>query len=107
MPRAGRCSSLRTGHDESRARQIARAVDLAARYGPYRANCLKRSLVLGYFLTKNDITCDLILGAEITDQGTAAHAWVEYFGVVLNDRQDVGQRFNAFLETSTKSQNYE
>ena len=77
--------------------QLARAVDLTAMYGLYRANCLARSLVLYRFLQGSRINCYLRIGADLSRDGLFAHAWVEYEGVVLNDRADVVERF-AVLE---------
>jgi len=78
------------------ARRAARAVNIAARYGPYRANCLKRSLVLDRWLHRQGIESQLKLGAGLVEGDLSAHAWVEHGGVVLNDHKDVGKRFNVF-----------
>jgi hypothetical protein len=81
------------------ARSVARGVSLAARYGPYRANCLKRSLVLVDLLRERGIECELKMGTELVDQELAAHAWVEHAGVVLNDHRHVGRRFSVFVSS--------
>ncbi|MFC1688477.1 lasso peptide biosynthesis B2 protein [Pseudomonadota bacterium] len=77
----------------AQALQIARAVDLTAMYGLYRANCLKRSLVLCRFLRGRCINCDLRIGADLSRGELFAHAWVEHAGIVLNDSPDVSERF--------------
>jgi hypothetical protein len=86
-------SDLPPERELAKALQIARAVDLTAIYGLYRANCLKRSLVLCRFLRGRGISCDLRIGADLSHGELSAHAWVEHAGVVLNDSDDVAQRF--------------
>ena len=83
-----------------KALQIARAVDLTALYGPYRANCLERSLVLCRFLRRKGIDFDLRIGADLSRGELFAHAWVEHAGFVLNDSADVVERF-ATLESDS------
>lgn len=92
-----RSSGLPPEEAMAQALQIARAVDLTAMYGLYRANCLKRSLVLCRFLRSRCINCDLRIGADLSRGELFAHAWVEHAGIVLNDRADVSERF-AILE---------
>ena len=82
------------------ARRISRAVDLAALYSFYRANCLKRSLVLCRQLHKHAIECDLKLGADLADQQFSAHAWVTHRGVILNDSRTVINGFSEFKSNS-------
>ena len=81
-----------------RARRVARAVDLAALYGPYRANCLKRSLVLCRQLHKRKLPGQLRLGASRPGGEFSAHAWVEVGGNVINDQPEIPARF-AVLDT--------
>ena len=90
-----RPSGLSAEDELATALQIARAVDLAALYGLYRANCLKRSLVLCWFLRRRGINFDLRIGADLADGALHAHAWVEHAGVLLNDSVDVAERFAA------------
>jgi len=78
------------------ARRIARAVGIAARYGPYRATCLKKSLVLARLLQRRGIEHELKLGADFVDGDFSAHAWVEHRGIPINDDPDVGKRFASF-----------
>ena len=78
------------------ARRAARMVNAAAGHGLYRANCLKRCLVLEWFLARRGIACELKIGATREGEEFGAHAWVECRGEVLNDRADVGERFGSF-----------
>jgi hypothetical protein len=81
------------------ARGISRLVEAAARHGPCRAPCLPRSLVLWWVLRRQGIRGDLRVGVRRVEGQLEAHAWVEYLGLALNDRDDVRQRFAAFDRT--------
>lgn len=78
------------------AQSISRMVFLAAIYGPYRANCLKKSLTTWWLLGRRGIPSTLKIGVNKQDGDFNAHAWVEYQGHVLLDTADVGERFSAF-----------
>jgi hypothetical protein len=84
----------------AQAREITRAVDIAVNRVPFVANCLARSLVLCRFLQLAGVSCDLRFGADLSEVGFSAHAWVEHKGVALNDSQGVGSRFVPFGSSS-------
>jgi hypothetical protein len=69
------------------------AINRAKRYGPYPGNCLSQSLTLLWLLRRSGFSPSLQLGVRLTDSTFAAHAWVEYEGRVLNDTQDVHERY--------------
>jgi hypothetical protein len=73
-----------------------RMVRVAVRYYQPWANCLKQSLVLWILLRFQGIISELRIGVQRESNKFSAHAWVEYQGVVLNDTDDVHQRFHAF-----------
>jgi hypothetical protein len=73
-----------------------RMVKVAVRYQRPWANCLKRSLVLWALLRCQGIDSQLRIGVRQTAGEFAAHAWVDYDGVVLNDTQDVELEFSPF-----------
>jgi hypothetical protein len=78
------------------SRQAARMVSIAAVHGICRSTCLDRSLALWALLRCQGIDSDLHLGVR-KDQGNfEAHAWVEIDGRVINDTDDVRQRFSPF-----------
>lgn len=89
--------------DDPAARQAAAerlgwCVQVAAAYGPWRANCLQRSLVLWWLLRRRGLEGDLRIGVR-RDPASGVlefHAWIEYGGFVLNDRRDVRQRYATF-----------
>jgi hypothetical protein len=78
------------------AQGTSRLVEVAARHGLCRVSCLPHSLVLWWLLRRQGIRGDLRIGVRRGEAQFEAHAWVEYLGIALNDRDDVHQRFAAF-----------
>ena len=78
------------------ARATARMVSLAARYGPYRATCLKQSMVTLWLLWHQGIPCHVRIGVRRESNPFQAHAWVEYQGEALNEGSDIHERFVPF-----------
>lgn len=97
-------SRLSLEEEQVLARRIARSIGIAASYGPYRANCLKRSLVLAMLLHNRGIAHELKLGAAVQDGDFSAHAWVERLGVPLNDDPAVKGRFKEFRGNARQGQ---
>ena len=87
------------------ARRTAWLMVKALGFSPIKGKCLSQSLVLWHLLCRQGITSQLRIGFEKADahlpvasDNFTAHAWVECQGVVLNDRQDVYERFVVFDE---------
>jgi transglutaminase superfamily protein len=78
--------------------RIATLVNIAALNVPFHSTCLTRSLLLGWILQRRGITSQLCIGVRLTQGVLDAHAWVEYAGVPINDRPDVGEQFAPFTE---------
>jgi Transglutaminase-like superfamily len=78
------------------ARETWRLVQWAARYGPYRGNCLSQSLTLWWLLRRQGLESDLRIGVSTAGGRFEAHAWIEFQGIVVNDRPDVRERFGVF-----------
>ena len=78
------------------AQSIARIVLVAANHGPYRANCLKKSLVTRWLLSRRGIETDLKIGVNKDEGNFNAHAWVEFQRTVLNDTADIDEHFSVF-----------
>lgn len=81
------------------ARDYARAVDRAARGLPFSTSCLERSLALRRLLRGQGLATDLRIGVRRSPDGLTAHAWLELSGTVLNDSEDVHERYAAFSES--------
>ncbi len=78
--------------------RTATLVNIAAQRFPFPPTCLTRSLLLGWVLRRNGIASQLRIGVRLAEGAVEAHAWVEYAGVPVNDRPDVGERFAPFAE---------
>lgn len=75
--------------DEERARQLSLAVDRASRWGPLRPRCLVRAVALHRLLASAGLDgAEVRVGVERGPDGFAAHAWVDYGGLVLGDAPD-------------------
>jgi hypothetical protein len=86
------------------AQGTAWALAVVVKYGPWKPNCLLRSLALGWFLGRKGIPFEIQIGVPGGNAGVSdgsepdfsAHAWLELDGVVLNDRQDIAAEFSPF-----------
>ena len=93
------------------ARDTSYAMAVAIKYGPWRPKCLVRSLALGWFLGRKGIPFEVRIGVRdgqsmIGSDGKldfTAHAWVEFDGVVLNDKEDVAEDYRPFSSGSSFS----
>ncbi len=72
-------------------------VNLAARRGLWRANCLERSLVTCWIAVNRGIPADLRIGLRQDEDGERRfHAWVEADGRVINDSPMVASEYQTF-----------
>jgi hypothetical protein len=81
---------------EPQAKVIARLIQAAACRIPFRITCLVRSTTLWWFLRRQGIASEIRIGVNKEQDGFQAHAWVEMNGMVLNDRDDIGNQYAAF-----------
>ena len=66
--------------------QLAWAVDRVASFGPIRAQCLARSIALVRLLeARGHHGATVRVGVARIGERMAAHAWVEYGGVIISD----------------------
>jgi len=83
--------------EKEKACVIARMVAVASGHGPYRANCLKQSMVLWWMLARHGISSEIIFGVlKEKKDSFGAHAWVEYNGINLCDSNVIQQQVLAF-----------
>lgn len=75
---------------------LVRMVDVAASHGIVRAHCLPRSLAAWWMLRRQGVASEIRIGVNQQENVFQAHAWVERNGVILNDSDDMHQRFAAF-----------
>jgi hypothetical protein len=69
---------------------VARVVRIAATYGPYRATCLPRAIVLWGLLRREGFEPVVAMGVRKGARGVEAHAWVELEGVTFDQTADSG-----------------
>jgi hypothetical protein len=82
--------------EAGRACRTAWLVQVAARSFAGRDSCLSQSLVLWWLLRYRGLGSKLRVGVRKCGEQLQAHAWVEYRGLVLNDRGDEGSPFVSF-----------
>lgn len=81
-----------------KANITARMISIAARVGPYRANCLKQSLLLWWWFARQGISSEIKFGVPKTPgESFGAHAWVECDGASLSDSQRYYQQFSVLM----------
>jgi hypothetical protein len=81
-----------------RATEVARSVSIAARRGPFRATCLRRSLLVWWWLRRGGIQTSICFGVRTSAGKLEAHSWVEYSGAVLDDSTDVRNEYRLLHE---------
>lgn len=68
------------------AQRCAELTAIAARNGPYRANCLHQSLALCHVLRQHGLPARLRIGVLPQVRPFQAHAWVELDGIPLGQQ---------------------
>lgn len=84
---------------EDTKQHIARARHLiryTRKNGPFKGNCLSRSLLMMTILKRQGINSQLLIGVRFEGSEFKAHAWLERNGKPLNESKDVRQRFSVF-----------
>ena len=87
---------LSAEHQLALAKDTAYAVAVAIKYGPLRPLCLLRSLTLGWFLGRRGVPYEVRIGVPGGKFDFSAHAWVEFAGVALNDKEAVADEYTPF-----------
>ena len=76
------------GPVDPRVIALGKAVDRTASYGLVRAHCLVRSIALKRLLEDKGFPGAVIrVGVRPNNGGMQAHAWVEYNGTVIGDKE--------------------
>jgi len=86
------------------ADRTARAVRVAATYGPWRGNCLHRSITLWWMLRLQGVECDLRFGARMEGGALDAHSWVECEGASLDTAGSADRRYAPFVRAPTRDE---
>ncbi len=80
------------------AQLLANLSTATARRFLLRTNCLEQSLVIWFLLRRRGIPATLRFGGRKEHDRFAAHAWVEWQNIVLNDEGGVHAEFAPFEE---------
>jgi len=72
-------------------RRVRGMVDRAQMYYPKKAMCLQRSAVVTCLLRRRGIAAEMVLAAQSFPP--KAHAWAEFAGEVINDRNSVKSEY--------------
>lgn len=82
--------------DARTAKRIAHIAQTVTSRIPGEYNCLTRSLVVWWLIGGNDSATIRFGVSSDSDHGFRFHAWVEKGDVVINDLQDVAERYLPF-----------
>ncbi|CAM3978560.1 lasso peptide biosynthesis B2 protein [Smaragdicoccus niigatensis] len=74
-------------------RRSAAAVATVVRHSPSTVRCLPRSLAVAYLSRRRGHHLDIVIGIAPGTGDLAAHAWVEFAGIPVNDTADVRERY--------------
>ena len=77
-------------------------VEIASRRHLYPMSCLRQSLVMQRLLGSQGLATDLRIGAQHQDGELRAHAWLEFQGAPIGERQEIEERYRP-LEALKKS----
>lgn len=84
---------VRQDYTENDVRTVARMIKIAAIFGPYRANCLRQSLLLWWVMMRRGINVYLRIGVNHENEKFMAHSWVEWNGEILIGGFEEGKKF--------------
>ena len=70
------------------AAHLAWLVEVAGRYTPVTATCLKKALVLSWLLGRRGTRTELRIGVARHEGRLKAHAWLDYDGRVILGHQE-------------------
>lgn len=75
---------------------LAKLVNIAARHTLGPRHCLTRSLLLGWLLRRRGVATALRIGVQLAGSSLDAHAWIEFEGIPVNDRLEIGEQYASF-----------
>jgi len=74
-------------------------VELAARNHIYPMTCLRRSLAMQTLLSKRGVNTDLFIGVRRNQEKLEAHAWLEYQGQPIGEKDPPTGQFTPLKTT--------
>ena len=85
------------------AQNIAVLVSIAARRSPYKATCLRQSLVSWWLLQRKGIVTTLIVGVGKEDGSFKAHAWIELNGTPIFKNEYSQMTYSSIYHTGSET----
>ncbi len=82
--------------------RLAWLVEIASRYTPVTATCLKKALVLSWLLARRGTQTEVRIGVAHHEGRLKAHAWLAYDGQVVLGHQELA-RYETLLPHVTES----
>lgn len=73
---------------------IIKLSEITGRAHIRKMNCLRRCLSQQQMLSKRGFTTRMHIGVSIDDEKLKAHAWLTFHGEVINDSNDVTNRYS-------------
>ena len=80
------------------SKHVSNLVSVASRYGLYHATCLRRSLLVWWWLRRMGIQPELRIGVKKVDGQLYAHAWLRLGNEIVTDDAEVERSFSAFKD---------
>lgn len=69
--------------DMQRAERLAQLAAVAGKRGLYANTCLRQALVVHWWLRRQGLPAQLVIGAQPAEAELDAHAWIELQGIPL------------------------
>ena len=91
--------------DATLAKQIKLIIklsEIAARFQIRKMNCLRRCLSQQQMLKKRGFSAQMHIGVRFEEEQLLAHAWLTIQGKVINDSEDVIDRYSELKSVSEK-----
>jgi hypothetical protein len=80
------------------SKHLSSLVTVASRYGLYHATCLRRSLLIWWWLRRMGIQTELCIGVKKLEGQLVAHAWIKLGNEIVTDDAEVERSFSAFKD---------
>src|SRR3712207_5597048 len=91
-----RPSASRAEVDVQQLRRLGHRVNRIGGFELGAESCLPTSIVFDWLCRRRGIESDLCIGVRFAERRLQAHAWVEWGGIPLNDREDIALNFAPF-----------
>ena len=95
-------SSINDATLANQIKQIIKLSETAARFHIRKTNCLRRCLSQQQMLKKRGFAAQMHIGVRFEEEQLLAHAWLTLQGKVINDSEDVIDRYSELKSVSEK-----